>query len=51
MLISKVISSFKLLITLLMSTLHVPEWLMLSSVIALLLWGFSTRLPSASEPA
>lgn len=42
---------FKLLITLLMTTLHVPEWLMLSSVIVLLLWGFSTRLPSASEPA
>lgn len=42
---------FKLLITLLLTTLHVPEWVMLSSVIALLVWGFSSRIPSASEPA
>ena len=42
---------FKLLITLLLTALHVPEWVMLSSVIALLVWGFSTRIPPASEPA
>ena len=42
---------FKLLFTLLLTTLHVPEWVMLSSVIALLVWGFSSRIPHASEPA
>ncbi|MGC6483741.1 MAG: TerC family protein [Synechococcus sp.] len=40
----------KLFITLLFTTLHVPEWFTLTSIIALLLWGFSTRTPSASEP-
>ena len=40
----------KLLVTLVVAGLHVPEWFTLCSVVALLVWGFSERsLPMAEE--
>lgn len=40
----------KLLVTLIVLELHVPEWFTLASVVALLIWGFSERsLPVAEE--
>lgn len=40
----------KLLVTLIVMGLHVPEWFTLASVVALLIWGFSERsLPVAEE--